>query len=206
MTPEETLARIEELEAQVATLEHLLEVHERVSAEQNENLQKARVEALALAEQAKKSEEAKSELVERLRIAVDDLSTPVLEVWDDVLALPIVGLVDSSRASQIMERLLDEIVAKQATFVIIDVTGVEVIDSRTAEHFTKLVKAVELIGARCVLTGIRPAVGQTLLDLGLELGNVRTLRNLKHALRATLRQVRSSKAKRIKDDAELWEE
>jgi rsbT co-antagonist protein RsbR len=135
------------------------------------------------------SEQTKSELVERLRVAVDELSTPILEVWEDVLALPVIGLVDSRRAAQIMERLLDEIVDKQAAYVIIDVTGVEVIDSKTAEHFSKLVRAVELMGARCVLTGIRPAVGQTLLDLGLELGTVTTLRNLKHALRTTLKLV-----------------
>ena len=175
-------AEVEELRARVSTLEHLLEVHERVAREQTEHLEERNRELI-------ESEREKSVLVERLRVAVDELSTPILEVWDDVLALPVIGLLDSRRAAQIMERLLDAIVHKQSSYVIIDVTGVEVIDSKTAEYFTKLVRAVELLGARCVLTGIRPAVGQTLLGLGLELGTVRTLRNLKHALRATLKLV-----------------
>ncbi|WP_438030256.1 STAS domain-containing protein [Sorangium sp. So ce233] len=132
------------------------------------------------------SESAKSELVERLRYAIDEISTPILELWDDVLALPIIGVVDSRRSAQIMERLLDEIVRRQSRYVIIDVTGVEVIDTRTADHFMKLMKAVELLGARCRITGVRPAVAQTMVELGINLGTVRAARNLKHALRESL--------------------
>ncbi|KYF92585.1 Fis family transcriptional regulator [Sorangium cellulosum] len=132
------------------------------------------------------SESAKSELVERLRYAIDEISTPILELWDDVLALPIIGVVDSRRSAQIMERLLDEIVRRQSRYVIIDVTGVEVIDTRTADHFMKLMKAVELLGARCRITGVRPAVAQTMVELGINLGTVRASRNLKHALRESL--------------------
>lgn len=132
------------------------------------------------------SESAKSELVERLRYAIDEISTPILELWDDVLALPIIGVVDSRRSAQIMERLLDEIVRRQSRYVIIDVTGVEVIDTRTADHFMKLMKAVELLGARCRITGVRPAVAQTMVELGINLGSVRAARNLKHALRDSL--------------------
>ncbi|AUX22777.1 positive regulator of sigma-B activity [Sorangium cellulosum] len=132
------------------------------------------------------SESAKSELVERLRYAIDEISTPILELWDDVLALPIIGVVDSRRSAQIMERLLDEIVRRQSRYVIIDVTGVEVIDTRTADHFMKLMKAVELLGARCRITGVRPAVAQTMVELGIDLGAVRAARNLKHALRESL--------------------
>lgn len=133
------------------------------------------------------SEQAKSELVERLRLAIDEISTPILELWDDVLALPIVGVVDSRRSMQIMERLLEEIVHRQSRHVIIDVTGVEMIDTRTADHFLKLFKAVSLLGARCRITGVRPAVAQTLVDLGVNLSGMRASRNLKHALRDILR-------------------
>ncbi|WP_437492784.1 STAS domain-containing protein [Sorangium sp. So ce1014] len=132
------------------------------------------------------SESAKSELVERLRYAIDEISTPILELWDDVLALPIIGVVDSRRSAQIMERLLDEIVRRQSRYVIIDVTGVEVIDTQTADHFMKLMKAVELLGARCRITGVRPAVAQTMVELGINLGTIRAARNLKHALRESL--------------------
>lgn len=125
--------------------------------------------------------------ISRLRTAVEQLSTPILELWEDVLALPVIGIVDSRRSSEMMERLLHEIVQKQSRFVIIDLTGVEVIDTSTADHFMKLVKAVGLIGARCVLTGIRPAVAQTLVDLDVSFGQLETLRNLRHGLRYCLR-------------------
>ncbi len=137
-------------------------------------------------------EQAKTELVERLRLAIDEISTPILELWDDVLALPIVGVVDSRRSMQIMERLLEEIVQRQSRHVIIDVTGVEMIDTRTADHFLKLIKAVALLGAQCRLTGIRPAVAQTLVDLGINLAGVRASRNLKHALRDLLQGARTA--------------
>ncbi len=133
------------------------------------------------------AESEKLEIITRLRTAVEQLSTPILELWEDVLALPIIGIVDSRRSAEMMERLLHEIVQKQSRFVIIDLTGVEVIDTSTADHFMKLVKAVGLIGARCVLTGIRPAVAQTLVDLDVSFGQLETLRNLRYGLRYCLR-------------------
>lgn len=133
------------------------------------------------------AESDKLETITRLRTAVEQLSTPILELWEDVLALPVIGIVDSRRSAEMMERLLQEIVQKQSRFVIIDLTGVEVIDTSTADHFMKLVKAVGLIGARCVLTGIRPAVAQTLVDLDVSFGQLETLRNLRHGLRYCLR-------------------
>lgn len=133
------------------------------------------------------AEAEKLEIITRLRTAVEQLSTPILELWEDVLALPVIGIVDSRRSAEMMERLLHEIVQKQSRFVIIDLTGVEVIDTSTADHFMKLVKAVGLIGARCVLTGIRPAVAQTLVDLDVSFGQLETLRNLRHGLRYCLR-------------------
>jgi rsbT co-antagonist protein RsbR len=132
------------------------------------------------------SEQAKSDLVERLRLAIDEVSTPILELWDNVLALPVIGVVDSRRSAQIMERLLEEIVQRQSRYVILDLTGVEMIDTRTADHFLKLMKAVWLLGAECRITGVRPAVAQTLVDLGINLAGVRASRNLKHALRDLL--------------------
>jgi len=133
------------------------------------------------------AEAEKLEIITRLRTAVEQLSTPILELWEDVLALPVIGIVDSRRSAEMMERLLHEIVQKQSRFVIIDLTGVEVIDTSTADHFMKLVKAVGLIGARCVLTGIKPAVAQTLVDLDVSFGQLETLRNLRQGLRYCLR-------------------
>jgi rsbT co-antagonist protein RsbR len=132
-------------------------------------------------------EQEKNLTLERMRLAMQELSTPVLEVWDDVLALPVIGIVDSKRSTDIMERLLHEVEHKQCRFVIIDITGVEIIDTATADHFIKIVNAVQILGARCVLTGARGAVAQTLASLGMDLGPLVTLRNLKHALRECIR-------------------
>ena len=136
--------------------------------------------------QLAESEADKTQLIDRLRHAVDELSNPILEVWDDVLLLPVIGLVDSRRAADMVARLLDAVAHGQARYVIIDLTGVEIVDTRTADHLIKLVKKVELVVARCVLTGIRPAVAQTLVDIGVDFGRLTTLRNLKHGLRDAL--------------------
>ncbi len=133
------------------------------------------------------SERERNELLERMQIAIQELSTPVLELWDDVLALPVIGIVDSKRSADMMERLLDEVVLRQAQFVIIDITGVELVDTATADRFLKLVTAVEFLGARCILTGVRSAVAQTLAALGVDLGTLLTLRTLKHGLHECLR-------------------
>ncbi|HET7543809.1 MAG TPA: STAS domain-containing protein [Polyangiaceae bacterium] len=122
------------------------------------------------------------ELVNRLRIALEDSSTPVLELWDDVLALPVVGIVDTQRSVQMSERLLKEVMDRRARYVIIDLTGVDVVDTSTADRLFKLSRAVSLLGAECVLTGIQPNVAQTLVELGVEFGTLKTQRNLKRAL------------------------
>ena len=129
------------------------------------------------------------EIVERQRSAIRELSTPILQLWDGVLALPVIGVVDSKRAADIMERLLTEISSRQVRFVILDITGVEVVDTRTADHFAKMVQAVRLLGSSCILTGIRPAVAQTLVEIGVDLSAFATLRNLREGLRECLRRM-----------------
>ncbi|HLT38124.1 MAG TPA: XylR N-terminal domain-containing protein [Enhygromyxa sp.] len=129
----------------------------------------------------------KIELVERQALAISELSTPVLEIWDDVLVLPVVGIVDTRRSIEIMEALLERISATHAKFVIIDVTGVEVVDTKTADYLTKVVRAASLLGTRCVLTGLSPAVAQTLVDVGANLGEIVTRRDLKDGLEVCLR-------------------
>jgi rsbT co-antagonist protein RsbR len=136
------------------------------------------------------SEEAKTALIERLRLAIDELSNPILEVWDGVLAMPIIGVVDSRRTADMVQRLLAEVTRTQASFVIVDLTGVEVVDTKTADHLLKLMRKVEVVGARAVITGIRPAVAETLVDIGVDLGRAATFRNLKHGLREALRAAR----------------
>jgi len=127
------------------------------------------------------------ETIQRQQFAIEELSTPILQLWDDVLALPVIGTVDTRRSADIMERLLTEVTQRQSRYVILDITGVEVVDTRTADHFIKVIKAAELLGATCLLTGIRPAVAQTLVDLGVDLSSIATLRNLQEGLKHCLR-------------------
>ncbi len=136
------------------------------------------------------SEATNAGLIERLRYSIDELSNPILEVWDDVLVMPIIGVVDSRRTADMVQRLLAEVTRTQASFVIIDLTGVEIVDTKTADHLMKLMRKVEIVGARCVLTGIRAAVAETLVDIGVDFGRLVTLRNLKHGLREALRSAR----------------
>lgn len=126
------------------------------------------------------------EIVQKQRMTIQELSTPILKLWDDVLALPIIGVVDTRRTTEIMETLLAEIMRQQSRYVIIDVTGVDVVDTRTADYFIRITKASELLGAKCVLTGIRPAVAQTLVEIGVDLSGIMTLRTLRDGLRACI--------------------
>ncbi|APR77707.1 RsbR, positive regulator of sigma-B [Minicystis rosea] len=153
-------------------------------------------------EQLAAGEEAKSQLIDRLRYSIDELSNPVLEVWEGVLAMPIIGVVDSRRTADMVQRLLGEVARTQASFVIVDLTGVDIVDTKTADHLMKLMRKVEIIGARCVLTGIRPAVAETLVDIGVDFGDLGTLRNLKHGLREALRLARrdGSRGSELEDD------
>ena len=129
------------------------------------------------------------EHVDRIRdqqSTIRELSTPVLQIWEGVLVLPVIGVVDSQRAADIMERLLTEIVRRQARYVILDITGVEVVDTKTADHLLKVVKASQLVGASCSLTGLRPAVAQTLVELGLDLSDIVTHGSVMDGLRECL--------------------
>jgi rsbT co-antagonist protein RsbR len=126
--------------------------------------------------------------------AIRELSTPILEIEEQVIALPIVGVVDTKRAHEITEKLLEHIGKTHSRCVILDVTGVQVVDTATAGHLIKVVRAAALMGARCVVTGLSPAVAQTLVAVGVELGGTRTLRNLREGLRDSLAFLRSGQA------------
>ncbi|HEX4447900.1 MAG TPA: STAS domain-containing protein [Polyangiaceae bacterium] len=139
-------------------------------------------------------EEEMSRLIEKLRAAVEQMSTPVLEIWEEVLAVPVVGVVDTDRSAQMVERLLTEVVAKRCQFVIIDLTGVDVIDTSSADRFIKMARAVELLGTRCIITGIQPAVSETLVELGIEFSGLTTHRNLKRALEVCTAQLTKERA------------
>lgn len=140
--------------------------------------------------------EAKLITIEQQAAAIRELTTPVMEIWDDVLVLPVVGVVDTRRSMDIMSNLLERIVERQSKCVIIDITGVEVVDTKTADYLLKVVRAAGLLGTRCVLTGLSPAVAQTLVEIGADLSEVRTLRNLKAGLLDCLRFLKTAQVER----------
>jgi len=143
--------------------------------------------------------EEKLVTIEQQQIAIRELSTPIMEVWDDVLVLPIVGVLDTKRSMDIMNSLLSAIVSMQAKCIILDITGVEIVDTKTADYLMKVAQAARLLGVHCVLTGINPAVAQTLVEIGADLSMVKTLRNLKAGLMECINTLRQNNQNRTKD-------
>ena len=111
-------------------------------------------------------------LIVRQQQEIAELSTPVIKLWDGILALPLIGTLDSQRTQVVMESLLDAIVQYSAATAIIDITGVPTVDTLTAQHLLKTVSAARLMGADCIISGIRPQIAQTMVHLGVELSVV----------------------------------
>ncbi len=115
-----------------------------------------------------------------------ELSTPVVKLWDGILALPMIGTLDSARTQVVMETLLQRIVETGAEVAVIDITGVPTVDTLTAQHLLKTVAAARLMGADCIISGIRPQIAQTIVHLGVDLAGVTTKATLADAFRAAL--------------------
>jgi rsbT co-antagonist protein RsbR len=130
-------------------------------------------------------------MVEQQRSAIRSLSTPVIEVWRGVLCLPVVGVMDTARSAEMTSALLQTIVEKGSEYAIIDITGIDVMDTRTVDHFIRMAKAVRLLGAECALTGLNPHIAQTVVHMGLDLSDIVTHRSLRDAL---FRYVTAAKA------------
>lgn len=120
--------------------------------------------------------------------AIRDMATPVLQVWDRVVAMPIIGVVDSERAAQAMETLLREIVRTHTQFAILDLTGVEMVDTSTANYLLQMVRAVALLGGTCIVSGISPPIASTMVGLGIEMEALLMFGTLKAALRHAIRE------------------
>jgi rsbT co-antagonist protein RsbR len=116
-----------------------------------------------------------------------ELSTPVVKLWDGVLALPLIGTLDSARSQVVMERLLQSLVETGSPFAILDITGVPAVDTQVAQHILKTVVAAQLMGAQCIISGIRPQIAQTIVSLGIEFGDIVTKANLSDALQYALK-------------------
>ncbi|MGI5184603.1 STAS domain-containing protein [Dactylosporangium sp. CA-152071] len=116
-----------------------------------------------------------------------ELSTPVVKLWDGVVAVPLVGTLDSARAQVVMEKLLQTLVDTGSGYAIVDITGVPAVDTQVAQHILKTVVAARLMGAECIISGIRPQIAQTVVALGIEFGDIVTKSNLADALLHALR-------------------
>jgi len=118
-----------------------------------------------------------------------ELSTPVVKLWDGVVAVPLIGTLDSARSQIVMERLLEALVETGSPYAILDITGVPAVDTQVAQHVLKTVMAAQLMGAQCVISGIRPQIAQTIVSLGIEFGEIMTKATLADALKYVLREM-----------------
>ncbi len=134
-------------------------------------------------------QQTREEVIERQQHEMLELSTPVVKLWDGILALPLIGTLDSARTQTVMENLLQKIVDTGCETAIIDITGVPTVDTVTAQHLLKTVAAARLMGADCIISGIRPQIAQTIVHLGVDLSSVTTKANLADAFGLALRRL-----------------
>ncbi len=129
---------------------------------------------------------SREEIIHQQRADMMELSTPVIKVWDKILTLPIIGTLDSRRAQMMMEALLQRIVGTGSTIAILDITGVRTMDTLVANHLIKTVTAARLMGARCILTGVSPAIAQTIVQLGIDLSQITTRAQMADGIKLAL--------------------
>lgn len=131
---------------------------------------------------------AREQIIADQAAAMLELSTPVVRLWEGIIAVPLVGTLDSARTQLVMEKLLDTLVTTGADHAVIDITGVPTVDTEVAQHLLKTVSAARLLGAECTISGIRPQVAQTIVSLGIEFGDIATKATLADALALALRR------------------
>jgi rsbT co-antagonist protein RsbR len=130
-----------------------------------------------------------AEVIAQQSRALVDMSTPIAGLWDGILMLPIVGILDSRRAQDIMQRMLEQVAEKQAVVFILDISGVAVVDTAVANHLIRMTKAARLMGCETIVSGLSPSVAQTIVELGIDVGEMRTTGNLRDALREAFDRV-----------------
>lgn len=134
-------------------------------------------------------QKSREEVIQRQQQELLELSTPVVKLWEGILALPLIGTLDSARTQVVMEALLHRIVESGSTVAIIDITGVPTVDTLVAQHLIKTITAARLMGAECIISGIRPQIAQTIVHLGVNLSDVMTKASLADAFAVALQRV-----------------
>jgi len=140
----------------------------------------------------------KTKVIEEQVATIRDLTSPIIKVWDEVLCLPIIGAVDTARASEMMENLLESIVREEARYAILDLTGVAAMDTSTVHHIMRIFGAARTLGVEGVLSGVQPSVAQTVVSLGIDLDSLRMVRTLHDALAWCLRDRKTEAEKRAR--------
>jgi rsbT co-antagonist protein RsbR len=130
-----------------------------------------------------------AEVIAQQSRALVDMSTPIAALWEGILMLPIVGILDSCRAQDIMQRMLEQVAEKEAVVFILDISGVAVVDTAVANHLIRMTKAARLMGCETIVSGLSPSVAQTIVELGIDVGEMRTTGNLRDALREAFDRV-----------------
>ena len=188
---EDDLTGIEEaINLLIDDLTHELKQSQKMKTELEEKLQK-------IQEQQKTILQQQDDLLE--------LSSPVIKVWDNVLILPVIGTLDSQRTQIMMENLLEKIVQTGCTMAILDITGVPTVDTQVANHLLKTVTSARLMGADCIISGISPAIAQTIVHLGIDLSGIQTKATLQDAMIFSLKknqQYEDGKVKKEKNEPE----
>jgi len=177
-------------DADRALLEHSLELSSQELMERNRQLQQDLAERQRKEAALRQAEEERlklqDEMIQMQATALEQLSTPLIPISDDILVMPLIGRIDSWRAQKIMETLLQGLVANQARVAILDITGVPVVDSAVAQGLLRAAQAAKLLGAQVVLTGIRPEVAQTVVGIGADLRGIVTYSTLQNGISAVL--------------------
>lgn len=148
-------------------------------------------------------QKGRNEIIQRQQEEMLELSTPVVQLWQGILALPLIGTLDSARTQIVMQNLLEAIVRDGAEIAIIDITGVPTVDTLVAQHLLKTVAAARLMGADCIISGIRPQIAQTIIHLGVDLTNVTTKATLADAFASALRRTGAAIVRTMKQQAEV---
>ena len=134
------------------------------------------------------SQKARESIIARQQEELIELSTPVVQLWEGILALPLIGTLDSERTQVVMESLLERLVATGSSLAVIDITGVPTVDTLVAQHLLKTVAAAQLMGADCIISGIRPQIAQTIVHLGIDLSTVATKASLADAFALAMKR------------------
>lgn len=156
-------------------------IRKQIQEKLNENYKQLEQSNLSLQKEIAEGKE-RERIITRQTQEILELSTPILRVWDDIVAAPLIGTLDSERTQHFMERLLNSIVETNSQIALIDITGVPTIDTQTAQHLLETISAAKLLGAKIILTGVRPAIAQTLVHLGVDLSEIDTQSSLSSGL------------------------